>query len=120
MNETIGRNVRSFLGSKSPSTLLHGSFSYIIKTYLRINAEEEGFLISSPWMACFSLEKDANIACYLNIYQHLESKWSTELDFCNTNDIVDINASFEKELAELLMNLIDYTEENYGPILFEE
>ena len=34
--------------------------------------------------------------------------------------IVNINASFEKELTELLLNLIDYTEGKYGSILFEE
>lgn len=120
MENKMCTNVRSFFGKVSPSTLLHSSFSFIIKNYLEIKAEEEGFLISSSWMSLFAGEKDIKIAGYLNWYQYLESKWSTELDFCNTDDVGEINTSFEKELTDLLLILIDYTEKKYGPVYIEK
>lgn len=110
-------NIRFLIDKADASSLLYKAFSYVIKNHLQLNAEDDGFLLSSRWMLLFVYEKDPRLASLLSAYQYLESKWCTELDFCDSSDIKDIDAYFEERLTEILMNLIEYSEENYGDIV---
>lgn len=113
------KNVRALIYQCPASHLLHLSFRSLIKYYLGINAEDEGFLISSRWMVFLVSQKDQRIASFLFSYQLTTSQWCTGLDFCDASDRKSIDQVFETELLNLLAQLLDYSESTYGPIYIE-